>query len=35
MIGIIFERNERHFCVLNEMSDCPQGIFSAKLRGVF
>jgi len=35
MIGIIFERNEPKFCLLNEMSDCPCGDFSATLRKSF
>jgi len=30
-----FERNERKFCLLNEMSGCPKGDFSAKLRKIF
>jgi hypothetical protein len=29
------ERNERQFCLLNEMSGCPLGDFSAKLRKIF
>jgi hypothetical protein len=33
--GIIFERNEQKFCLLNEMSGCPNGDFSAKLRKIF
>jgi hypothetical protein len=32
---IIFERNETKFCLLNEMSGCPRGDFSAKLRKIF
>jgi len=32
---IIFERNELGFCLLNEMSGCPNGDFSAKLRKIF
>jgi hypothetical protein len=30
-----FERNRRQFCLLNEMSGCPHGDFSAKLRKIF
>jgi hypothetical protein len=35
MRKIFFERNEEEFRVLNQMSGCPNGDFSAKLHKVF